>query len=47
LHENERRTIIVVTHDLEIAKYAIRLVHLSDGKVEESKNGRKRTGGVK
>jgi putative ABC transport system ATP-binding protein len=33
LHQ-EGHTIIVVTHELEIAKYAQRIIHLRDGLIE-------------
>jgi putative ABC transport system ATP-binding protein len=35
LHEKEGKTIIIVTHDLEIIKYATRIVYLRDGKIEK------------
>jgi putative ABC transport system ATP-binding protein len=34
LNKNEGRTIIIVTHDLDIVKYATRVVYIRDGKVE-------------
>jgi putative ABC transport system ATP-binding protein len=34
LNKNEGRTIIIVTHDLDIIKYATRVVYIRDGKVE-------------
>jgi len=33
LHEKEKKTIIVITHDQDIAKYGERIVHLKDGQV--------------
>jgi putative ABC transport system ATP-binding protein len=34
LHEKENKTIIIVTHDVEIVKLATRVVHLKDGQIE-------------
>ncbi len=34
LAEEYRQTLIIVTHDLEISDYATRIVHLSDGQIE-------------
>jgi putative ABC transport system ATP-binding protein len=33
LHEKEKKTIVMVTHDADIAKYAAREVHIKDGKI--------------
>jgi putative ABC transport system ATP-binding protein len=33
LQEKEGKTIIMVTHDVNIAKYAERLIYLKDGKI--------------
>ena len=41
LHENEGRTIIIVTHDLEIVKYATRVVYLRDGEIEKIEKRKK------
>jgi ABC-type antimicrobial peptide transport system, ATPase component len=30
LHEREEKTIIIVTHDLDIVKYATRVVYIRD-----------------
>jgi putative ABC transport system ATP-binding protein len=35
LHEKEGRTIIIVTHDLEIVKHATRVVYLRDGEIDK------------
>ena len=32
LHKEEKKTIIIVTHDKEMAKYAHRVIYLKDGK---------------
>jgi putative ABC transport system ATP-binding protein len=34
LHKDEDKTIIMVTHDLHLAKFAARVVHLKDGRIE-------------
>jgi len=41
LHEKEGKTIIIVTHDLEIVKHATRIVYLRDGEVEKIKKRKK------
>jgi len=35
LHEREGKTIIIVTHDLELVKYATRVVYIKDGEIEK------------
>jgi putative ABC transport system ATP-binding protein len=34
MHENDGKTIIMVTHDLHLVKFANRVVHLKDGEIE-------------
>ena len=34
LHKKEGKTIIIVTHDVELVKLATRVVHIKDGKIE-------------
>jgi len=41
LHEKEGKTIIIVTHDLEIVKHATRIVYLRDGEVEKIEKRKK------
>jgi putative ABC transport system ATP-binding protein len=42
VHMNDSKTIIMVTHDLHLVKFADRVVHLKDGQIERiEKNGRK------
>ena len=38
LHKKEKKTLIVVTHDLDIAKVAKRVIEVSDGKIISDKN---------
>jgi putative ABC transport system ATP-binding protein len=41
IHDNDGKTIIMVTHDLHLVKFADRVVHLKDGEIERiEKNGR-------
>jgi putative ABC transport system ATP-binding protein len=43
LHEKEKKTIIVVTHDQNIAKVAKRIIEVSDGKIiSDTHNGHKK-----
>ncbi len=35
LHKKEGKTIIIVTHDLDIVRYATRVVHIRDGVIEK------------
>ena len=40
IHDNDGKTIIMVTHDLHLVKFADRVVHLKDGEIERiEKNG--------
>jgi putative ABC transport system ATP-binding protein len=41
LHEKEGKTIIIVTHDLEIIKHATRIVYLKDGEIEKIEKRKK------
>lgn len=42
IHDNDGKTIIMVTHDLHLVKFANRVVHLKDGQIERiEKNGRR------
>jgi putative ABC transport system ATP-binding protein len=41
LHEKEGKTIIIVTHDLELVKYATRVVYIRDGEIEKIDKCRK------
>ena len=36
LHKNEKKTIIMVSHDPKLIKYAERVIKLKDGKIEKS-----------
>ena len=35
LYKNEGKTVIIVTHDLKLARFAKRIVQLKDGKIEK------------
>ncbi len=37
LHEKGRETIIIVTHDMNVAKYARRIIKLKDGQIEKGR----------
>ena len=41
LHEKEGKTIIIVTHDLDIVKYATRVVYIRDGEIEKIEKHKK------
>ncbi|MGA9189172.1 MAG: ABC transporter ATP-binding protein [Methanosarcina sp.] len=48
LHEKEGKTIIIVTHDLDIVKYATRVVYIRDGEIEKiEKRTKNQPGGLK
>lgn len=40
IHEDEEKTIIIVTHDLDLVHFAEKVIHLKDGKVERIINKR-------
>jgi len=46
LHEKERKTIIIVTHDLELVKYATRVVYIRDGEIERIETRTKNESGT-
>ena len=37
LHEKNNETIIIVTHDINVAKYARKIIHLKDGQIEKGR----------
>ena len=41
LHEEKGKTIVMVTHDLNLAQYAHRLVELKDGKIVREEENKK------
>jgi len=41
LHEKEGKTIIIVTHDLDLVKYATRVVYIRDGEIEKIEKRKK------
>lgn len=41
LNKDHRRTVVMVTHDLEYLKYATRVVRLVDGRVVDEYSGKK------
>jgi putative ABC transport system ATP-binding protein len=47
LNKKEGKTIIIVTHDLEIVKYATRIVYMRDGEIEKIENRTKNELGSK
>jgi len=44
IHKDEEKTIIMVTHDLNLAKYAEKMVYIRDGRVEKIEVKRKKGG---
>jgi putative ABC transport system ATP-binding protein len=41
IHKDDGKTIIIVTHDLQLASYAERIINLKDGKIEKIETGRR------
>ena len=41
---NDGKTIILITHDIELVTYAKRIIHLKDGKIEKEKINKKSNG---
>jgi len=41
LHEKEGKTVIMVTHDIELVKFAKRVIKLKDGKIEKDTDNHK------
>jgi putative ABC transport system ATP-binding protein len=39
IHRKEKRTIVMVTHDIQLAKLADRVAHIKDGKIERVERG--------
>ena len=37
----EGKTVILITHDLDLVTYARRTIHLKDGKIEREENSKK------
>ena len=47
IHKQDSKTIIMVTHDLNLVKHAERVVHLKDGQIERIEYSHKNMRGVK
>lgn len=47
LHEKEGKTVVMVTHDIHLVKYAKRIIQLKDGKIEKETNNLRAIGGNK
>jgi putative ABC transport system ATP-binding protein len=43
LHESEKKTIVLVTHDINLVKYAKRIIQLKDGRIEKEIHTHKKT----
>jgi len=41
LHKEQGRTIVLITHDLNLAKYASRIIYIKDGKIEKEVRNKK------
>jgi putative ABC transport system ATP-binding protein len=47
LNQNEGKTVILVTHELELLDYAKRIVHIKDGRIEKDGDNKNHRGGKK
>ena len=39
IHGEDGKTVIIVTHDLDLVKHAQRIIHLKDGQIEKIRHG--------